>query len=70
MGWDVARNSCQADAPPSTVGDLASIPDEATNAFLVDLITQDLGDLVRDGVEGKPFWVGGQKVGMIWWYLM
>ena len=64
MGWDVARNSCQADAPPSTVGDLASIPDEATNAFLVDLITTELGDLVRDGVEGKPFWVGGQKVGM------
>ena len=64
MEWDVARNSCQADAPPSTVGDLASIPDEATNAFLVDLITIELGDLVRDGYEGKSFWVGGEKVGM------
>ena len=38
--WNVARAACKESAPPDKDGDLATIPDEATNSFLVGLTTR------------------------------
>ena len=49
MAWQEARKHCQ-EASPNSGGDLASIPDEDTNAFLQTL-----------SQNYKKVWVGGHR---------
>ena len=52
MNWTAARRECEEAAPHH--GDLASVPDEATNLFLMSLTS-------------KLVWIGGLKGSGIGW---
>ena len=51
MNWTDARAFCQATAPYN--GDLASVPDQATNDFLTTLTTERV--LIGHNVAKRPF---------------
>ena len=58
MTWSNAQNNCQLDALLETGGELASVPDKATNDFLETA-------LIEYGIK-KIFWTGGMKNESTW----
>ena len=55
--WDEARSACEASAPASATGDLASIPDRKTNTFVSNLApsTAWIGG-IKHAVGGDKKW--------------
>ncbi len=58
MTWSDAQKNCQNATLPKTGGELASVPDKATNDFLETA-------LIENGIKNL-YWTGGMKNESTW----